>query len=661
MTDPYRWLEDQTSAETRAWIKDENAYTHALLDSRPGRDKLESRFSQLRKVDAVQLPIERSGRYVYLKRLAEQDQYAIYARNGVDGKEEVLIDPNPMSADHSTNVEPLDLSHDGKMLAYHIRKGGRDESEIHLFDIPSHRDLADVLPAALYFDVSLLPDRSGFYYSLMLDDGPRVRFHKMGSDPKSDTDVFGSGYGKDKVVVGDVSEDSKYVVFQVVYGSSADKVEIWTQDLRTHSAIRPLIKDIDSRFLVFGLALNEADPQGADTLLLQTNWNAPKGRVIAIKLDEPEQSKWREVVAEGTDAIDGVTLGGHEIFVSYVHNAASVVRVFGLDGKAVADLKFPVLGTALQINGRWAGRDVFVNFRSFTFPTTLYRYDTVTGKQSEWARTHVPLDSSQFEVKQEWFNSKDGTRVPMFLVYKRGLKLDGQNPVLLRGYGGFTLSELPRFDPEAIVWAEHGGVFADANLRGGGEFGEEWHRAGMLQNKQNVFDDFIAAAQWLVANKYTNPDKLAILGGSNGGLLVGAAMTQHPELFRAVVCWHPLLDMLRYQKFMEAQFWVSEYGSAENSDQFKYIYAYSPYQHVEEKKKYPAVLFMTGDGDTRVAPLHARKMAALMQTVATPDRPVLMRYELVAGHAGGSRSVSQTIGDDVDEFAFLCWQLGVEP
>lgn len=651
IADPYRWLEDQKSADTRAWINEENTYTHALLDGRAGRDKLEARFAQLRKVNAIALPIERSGRYVYRKRLADQDQYAIYSRNGADGKEEVLIDPNPMSPDHSTNVEPMDLSHDGKILAYQLRQGGKDETEIHLFDIDRHQDLADTLPAALYFDVSLLPDVSGFYYSMMKDDGPRVLFHKMGADQKADTEVFGKGYSKDKAIVGDVSEDGRHLIVQVFYGSAADKVEVWTQDLANHGELVPLVKDVDARFFAF---------PGGDSLFLQTNWKAPRGRVLAVKFSEPEQSKWREVVPEGPDAIDGVALAGGKIFVSYVHNASSVVKVFSADGKAATEMKFPALGSVPQINGHWEGKEAFANFRSYTIPTTLYRYDTATGKESEWARIQVPVDSSQFEVKQVWFNSKDGTRVPMFVVHKRGVRLDGNNPVLMTGYGGFTLSELPAFSPDGIVWAEHGGVFVDVNLRGGNEFGEEWHRAGMLEHKQNVFDDFIGAAQWLIQNKYTNPDRLAITGGSNGGLLVGAAMTQHPELFRAVICWHPLLDMLRYQKFMEAQFWVSEYGSAENAEQFKYIYAYSPYQHVVDKKKYPAVLFMTGDGDTRVAPLHARKMAALMQTVATPDRPALLRYELVAGHAGG-RSVTQTIGDDVDEFTFLFWQLSVAP
>ncbi|HEX4664213.1 MAG TPA: prolyl oligopeptidase family serine peptidase [Terriglobales bacterium] len=651
IADPYRWLEDQSSAETRAWIKDENAYTHELLDSRSGRDKLEARFGQLRKVMSIQLPIERSGRYVYRKRLADQDQYVICARNGANGTEETLIDPNPMSADHSTNVEPMDLSRDGKVMAYAMRQGGKDETEIRLFDIDSHHDLADVLPSAVYFDVSLLPDRSAFYYSLMAEDGPRVRLHKMGEDPKQDTEVFGKGYGKDKIAVGDVSEDGKHLVVQVLYGSAADKVEIWTQDLGRNAPLIPLVKDIDARFFAY---------PGGDSLFLQTNWKAPRGRVLALKFDQPEQSKWQDIVPEAADALEGVALAGGKIFVSYVHNASSVVKVFASNGKPLPEFNFPALGSVPQINGHWEGKEAFATFRSFTVPTTILRYDTETGKQSEWARIEVPVDSKQFEVKQEWFESKDGTRVPMFLVYRRGLKLDGKNPVLLTGYGGFTLSELPPFRPDAVVWAEHGGVFVDVNLRGGGEFGEDWHRAGMREHKQNVFDDFVGAAQWLIKNKYTNPDRLAITGGSNGGLLVGAAMTQHPELFRAVICWHPLLDMLRYQKFMEAQFWVSEYGSADNPDQFKYIYAYSPYQHVTQHTKYPAVLFMTGDGDTRVAPLHARKMAALMQTVATPDRPALLRYELVAGHAGG-RSVSQTISDDVDEFSFLFWQLGVEP
>lgn len=651
ITDPYRWLEDQDSPETHTWIKEENSYTHALLDRSPGRDKLQQRFTQLMKVESIRLPIERNGRYVYRKRLAEQEQYVIYMRQGASGKEEALIDPNPMSPDHSTNVEIFDVSEDGKVMAYAIRQGGKDETEIRLYDIDGRRDLPKRLAAALYFDVSFLPDRSGFYYSMMADDGPRVRFHKVGTDAMQDTDVFGKGYGKDKIIVGDVSEDGRHLVVQVLYGSAADKVEIWLQDLTRHGSLEPVIKDIDARFFAFA---------GGDHLFLQTNWDAPHGKVLAVDFNKPQRGNWREVVPEGPDAIDSVTVASGKILVTYVHNATSQVKVFDADGKPAGELKFPTLGSATEISGRWQGKEAFVYFSSFTFPPTIYRYEPGTSNQLMWAQVKVPVESKEFEVNQVWYASKDGTRVPMFLVYKKGIRLDGSNPALLTGYGGFTVSMTPDFRPAAIAWAERGGVFAQANLRGGGEFGEQWHRAGMMDKKQNVFDDFIAAAQWLINNKYTKPERLAISGGSNGGLLVGTAMTQHPELFRAVVCSHPLLDMLRYQKFMEAQFWVSEYGSAENADQFKYLYAYSPYQHVIKGAKYPAVLFMTGDADTRVAPLHARKMAALMQTVATPDRPVLLRYETVAGHSSG-RSVTQAIGDATDEYAFLFWQLGITP
>ncbi len=650
IADPYRWLENQESPETRAWITGQNAYTHALLDARPGRDKLQARFTQLRKTAAIRLPIERGGRYVYQKRSVDQEQYVLYGRAGADGPEDMLVDPNPMSADHSTNVEAYDITSDGKFMVFGMRKGGKDEVEAHVFDIVAHKHLPDVLPAAVYFEFSFMPDGRSFYYSLMTDDGPRVRLHKLGTDPLQDADVFGKGYNKDKIIVADTSEDGRYLVIQVFYGSAADKVEVWTQDLAANGPIAPLVNDLDARFYAYA---------GGDRLYLQTNWNAPRGRILSVDWKHPERANWREVVPEGPDAIDGnISVAAHHLFVTYVHDAASLLKVYDAGGKA-EDLKFPSVGTIYAVSGHWEGKDAFIGFSSFTIARTLYRYVPATKKQTVWAEVNVPVDKTKFEARQVWFTSKDGTRVPMFVVQPRNLKLDGNHPVLLTGYGGFNINETPFFSPQAIVWAENGGVYADVNLRGGGEFGEKWHRAGMLENKQNVFDDFIAAAQWLIDHHYTRPEKLAISGGSNGGLLVGAALTQRPELYRAVICWHPLLDMLRYQKFMEAQFWVSEYGSSEDAAQFKYIYAYSPYQHVEAGKKYPSVLFMTGDGDTRVAPLHARKMAALMQSVAASDRPVMLRYELVAGHAGG-RTVSQAIGDDVDEFSYLFWQLGVD-
>jgi len=649
VTDPYRWLEDQNSPATRAWIEAQNAYTHSLLDRWPGRAAIEKRLTQLERVEVIESPVERAGRFFFRRRSPEQEQAVIYLRQGEAGSEQVLIDPNPMSADHSTNADIVDVSKDGKILAYGIRLGGKDETEIHFYDVDARHDLPDKLPAATYFDASFLPDRSGLYYSTMTDGGPRVRFHRMGTQISTDQDVFGKGYAKEAIVVGDPSEDGRRLIIQVQHGSAADKVEIWTQDLMTKGPIEALTKGIDARFFAFA---------GGNQLFLQTNWNAPRGRVLAVDFANPARERWREIIPETDATIDSVALAGGKILVSYVKNVSSQVRIFQPDGRPAGEVAFPALGSTAGIQSRWENHNAFIGYTSFAVPYNIYRYDVATGNQSVWAQVRVPVDSQQFEVEQVWYPSKDGTRIPMFLVHGKAIKLDGSIPVLLTGYGGFVVSLTPSFSSFAIVWAEHGGVFAQANLRGGGEFGEAWHKAGMLDKKQNVFDDFIAASEWLIQNHYTQPSKLAIFGGSNGGLLVGAALTERPDLYRAVVCWHPLLDMLRYDRFMEAQFWVSEYGSAKDPNQFKWLYAYSPYQHVNPGTKYPAVLFMTGDGDTRVAPLHARKMAALLQADTGSDRPVLLRYELTAGHSGG-RSVTQSIGDATDVFSFLFSQLGM--
>lgn len=651
ITDPYRWLEDQNSPKTRAWIDAQNAYTHAMLDRWPGRPALQKRLTELMKVESIEAPVERNGRFFYRRRAADQDQYVLYMRQGVSGKDETLIDPNPMSADHSTSVEIADVSNDGKLLAYQVRTAGRDEAEVRVFDVDKRQNLADRLPDAVYFDIALLPDGSGLYYATMIEDGPRVRFHKMGTEAAADTEVFGKGYTKADVAVGDPTLDGRYLVIQVFHGSAADKTEIWLQSLADKGPIVPVVKDIDARFFAYS---------GGGQLFVQTNWKAPNGRVLAMDPANPAPERWREIIPESDTAIEGVTLAGGKIIVSYVKNASALLKVFAADGKPAGELHFPALGSADQIQGRWDMHEAFARFSSFAIPPTVFRYEVSTGQQSVWAQPKVPVDTAAFEVEQVWFSSKDGTKVPMFLVHGKGVKLDGARPTLLTGYGGFTVSETPHFSSSAITFAERGGVYVLVNLRGGGEFGESWHKNGMLGKKQNVFDDFIAAAEWLIEKKYTSPSKLSIVGGSNGGLLVGAALTQRPDLYQAVVCWHPLLDMLRYDKFMEAQFWVSEYGTATNPEQFKWLYAYSPYQHVKPGVKYPAVLFMSGDGDTRVAPLHARKMAALLQADTASDRPILLRYELKAGHSAG-RSVTNAIGDQTDQLSFLLWQLGVAP
>jgi prolyl oligopeptidase len=393
---------------------------------------------------------------------------------------------------------------------------------------------------------------------------------------------------------------------------------------------------------------------------MRTNWKAPTWRIVEVDLANPAPEHWREVIPESDAVLDSFNLTGGKIAAHYTQNVVSRVKIFDPEGKLLREVKPPVLGNLSGLFGRWSSSETFYAFSSFNEPPTIYRYEVATGKQSVWSQRKLPIDRNTFEVKQVWYASKDGTKIPMFLAYAKGLKLDGTNPTLLTGYGGFNLSSTPSFSALAAAWMENGGVYALANLRGGGEFGEAWHHAGMLDKKQNVFDDFIAAAEWLIANKYTSPKRLAISGGSNGGLLVGAAMTQRPELFGAAICRYPLLDMVRYQKFLVAKYWVDEYGSSDNPEQLKYILSYSPYQHVKAGTKYPAVFFITGDSDTRVAPLHARKMTALMQASTGSDKPIMIRYETKTGHSSAGLPVSLQIDNMAEELAFLMWQLGMK-
>jgi len=480
-------------------------------------------------------------------------------------------------------------------------------------------------------------------------EGPRVRYHAMGTDAAKDTDIFGKGYGPEKIIYCALTEDGRYLAIVVLHGSSADRTEIYLQDLSKPGPLVTVVNDIEARFI---------PAVAGDKLLLQTNWKAPKGRVLSVALSDPRQENWKELIPESDAAIDNVEVAAGRIYVTYTRNVASQVKMFAADGKPLGEMALPAIGSIGGISGRWKSKEIFYSFTSFVIPNTIYRLAVGAAKPTVWAKLNVPIQSENFEVKQVWCTSKDGTKVPMFVLHKKGLKLDGTNPALLTGYGGFAASLTPSFSSRAVLWAERGGVYAVANMRGGGEFGEEWHKAGMKEKKQNVFDDFYAAAEWLVQNKYTSSAKLAISGGSNGGLLVGASMTQRPELFGAVVCSYPLLDMVRYHKFLVARFWVPEYGSSEDAAQFQYIRAYSPYQNVKPGTKFPAVLFITGDGDTRVDPLHARKMAALVQAANGGDRPVLLHYDTKAGHSGG-RPVSKIIEDTTDELSFLFWQLGV--
>jgi prolyl oligopeptidase len=649
VVDPYRWLEDQQSPETRAWIDAQNKYTQSLLEAWPEREQLKRRMGELLKIDSINVPVEKNGRLFFSKRRADQDQGILYVRKSRGGAEEVLVDPNPLSADHTISVNFETASDDGTLVAYSLRQGGEDETTIHLLDVDQHTELSDVLPKAVYFTLSIKPDKSGLYYARG-GKAPRVYYHAMGSDHAKDPMIFGEGYGADKIISAGLSEGGRYLILHVLYGSAMNQTEIYWQDLQAHGPIRPLVNDVAARFL---------GDVGGDTLFVRTNWKAPKNRILAIDLKNPARENWKEVIPESASVIEGFALAGGKLVVLYTENASSRIRIFDAKGKFLRDVPLPAIGSVAGFSSRWGGDQAFYGYTSFHIPFLVQQYEVATGKQELWAQLKVPIHTEKLEVQQVWYASKDGTRVPMFILAQKGIKLDGARPTLLTGYGGFNLIESPGFSPLAALWVENGGVFAQANLRGGGEFGEAWHRAGMMEKKQNVFDDFISAAEWLIEKRYTQPSQLAIMGGSNGGLLVGATLTQRPDLFRAVLCSHPLLDMLRYEKFMEAQYWVSEYGAADNPEQFKFIAAYSPYQNVKPGVKYPAVLFTSGDGDTRVAPLHARKMAARLQAVTASDHPILIRYDTQAGHIRGSLPISRQIDQYTDSEEFLMWQLNM--
>ena len=648
--DPYRWLEDQEAPETRAWIDAQNAYTDTVLGALPGRDRLRRVAAAVLEREAVGLPNERGGRYFYSRRGADQDLAVLYVREGLDGEERALIDPHPMSPDHTTSVELRDISDDGGRVAYAVREGGVDEVSIRIRDVDTGDDLADMLPAARYGAVTLAPDGGGLYYERYGDVTPRVMYHAFGTPMADDVQLFGAGYERHQIPVTVVSDDGRWMAVHVIEGSSGP-TEIHVKDLGHDTPFVTAIAD--------GVSESWASFAGGE-LVIVTNLDAPNKRVVLADPADPAPDRWREVIPERDDVVieTAAALGGR-LAVSYLEDVQPRVAIHELDGTHVRDIAFDTIGSVGGGAGRWTSDEAFFTFETFHVPRTIYRYDLATGEQAVWAEPDLPVDAPAYRVTQRWFASQDGTRVPMFVVHRPGVALDGGNPTLLTGYGGFNLSQTPRFSALATTWLRSGGVFALANMRGGSEFGEEWHQSGMLANKQNVFDDFIAAAEHLVEAGYTSPERLAIRGGSNGGLLVGAVSNQRPDLFGAVVCTYPLLDMVRYHQFLVASFWVPEYGSSEDPEQFAYIHAYSPYHNVIDGGDYPATLYLSGDGDTRVAPLHARKMAALMQARNGSDNPILLRYHTQAGHSGG-QPVSQQLDEMVDTVSFLLWQVGRE-
>jgi prolyl oligopeptidase len=665
ITDPYRWLEDQDSPETRAWIDAETKYTRAVLDQLSNRELVKAEVGRWMRVGHITTPWVRGGNFIYSRRGAEEDQASIYIRRGAGEKEELLVNPLTFSADSSTSVTIQDVSATGKVLAYAMHGSGADEGSIAFLNTVTGKNLDDVLSKGRYVSVALTPDGGGVYYSDFTRGGFRVHFHRMGTARANDKEIFGKELKSGQYVTVKLSPDGHYLLLSVFAVGGKDNINLYIQDVTDQKPIAPLVVNSNATFV----------PAFAGShLYLFTNWKAPNGRVVEVDLKNPDSANWREIVPESSslmnlNLVSNCTAAGGRLFVEYNDESTPRIEVFDSSGKHVDDFHYPTLGSLAiegigsNILGTWEEDDVYYTFTSFAIPARVFRYNTRTRQQTEWARVDGPVDPDTLEIKKVQYESKDGTRVPLTLVYKKGLKLDGQQPTLLSGYGGFGMTLPPMYSPEltpAALWASNGGVFAWAGLRGGGEYGENWHADGMLGKKQNVFDDFISAAEWLIRNKYTKPERLAITGMSNGGLLVGAALTQRPDLFKAVVCAYPLLDMFRYQKFAMGFTWIPEYGSSDNPEQFKYLLKYSPYQNVKAGTKYPAVLFVSGDSDTRVAPLHARKMTALVQASTASDNPVLLRYAVSAGHVAMSLPVSQQIEELADQFSFFFWQLGME-
>jgi len=664
ISDSYRWLEDAGSPATQEFVRQQLAYTRGMLDPLPGRDRINQELTQLLSIGNIGTPHVGGKYYFYMRREGPQNQAVLLVREDIHGKDRALVDVNTLAADGTVALDWWAPSDDGKYVAYGASAGGSEESTLHIVETASGKLLPDTIDRARHANVAWKKDNSGFYYGRTPKKGAvpageevyhvRIFYHALGGDPENDPLIFGERAGAQDVPVAQLAGDEdRWLLITVFVGYT--KTEMYLQDLQAGTPPVEITSGKD--FSYSGEILR-------GQLYIFTNEDAPHYRVFRVDAQQPGREFWREIIPESDAILRSVLVIHGNLLGLYEKNATSLLKAFRLDGHFLSDVTLPGLGSITEIGGKWDSDEAFFGFQSFTVPPSIYSLDFTGGKGPElWARVDAPaIDPSAYEVKQVWFSSKDGTRVPMFTFHKRSLVLNGKNPTVLTGYGGFNISLTPSFAGDRYLWLDHGGVFAVANLRGGAEFGEDWHRAGMLEKKQNVFDDFIAAAEYLIAQKYTDKDHLAIRGGSNGGLLVGVALTQRPDLFRAVVCAVPLLDMLRYQHFQIARLWIPEYGSADDPKQFDWIYAYSPYHHVKAGTEYPAILFMTGEGDTRVDPMHARKMAALMQAEAangqSRQRPILLRIEPKAGHGVG-KPITKQIEELTDVYSFLFWQLGV--
>jgi prolyl oligopeptidase len=655
--DPYRWLEDQASDEVRSWIASQERYADSVMGpATPLRDSLRSRLTELMDVPAVGAP-RRAGDWEYftLRRTGEPVA-AIYRRRAPqkpalvspDSQYEKLIDPLAIRGDGTTSVGLDAVSNDGKLLLYSVRDGGPDEVSVRVRDLVSGADLPDSLPAALYASLGFARDDKGIYYvHRSRVDGPRFRYHQFGADLATDSVLYGEGLGPTAFLNASLAEGGKYRIYTIGHGWARNEVHVL--DTKT-GAITDVTK---------GLVAHFAPQFIAGKLLVRTDLDAPMGRIVAVDLKRPEREHWTDVIPEGEETLDGFTEIGGKLYVTWIRDVSHRITVHDLAGVQVGEVEVPPHSSA-TIRGMGPGA-AQLTITSFSRPPVTYRIDLATGERTVWEESRVPFDTAAVEVRQVWYTSADGTRAPMYLMQRRGAPKSASTPVLLSGYGGFVVSLMPRFDARAAAWVERGGIFAQATLRGGNEYGEAWHRAGMLTGKQRVFDDFIAAGQLLVDSGYTSPAHLAIRGGSNGGLLMGAALTQRPDLYRAAFVGVPDLDMVRFHTFtthnnMPA---LLEYGDASKREEFDAIVRYSPYQNVREGTRYPAVMVQTGINDTRVPPWQARKFTARLQAATHSGEPVILYHDLRSGHAGG-RSIAGSVDIAVKELEFL-WKRAAAP
>lgn len=666
--DPYRWLEDANSEETKAWVTAQNAVTFGYLEQLPEREAFKARLTELWDYEKRSAPFQKGGRYFYSKNGGLQNQYVWYVaddyRDSIDANTRVLIDPNTLSADGTVALSGLSVSKDGKYAAYGLSSVGSDWQEWRVRDVATGQDLPDLLQWCKFTGAAWTPDGKGFYYSRypepkegaeyqQISQGQQIYFHNLGDSQENDALIYERPDKANWYIGPSVTDDGKYLLIYAREGTSP-KGGIFVKDLTEPDAEFKTLFDV-------GIAAHSVVDNDNALFYVYTERDAPKGKVVAVELGNPDAAAWRTILPEGDDTLSGVSLLQNQFFAHYMHDAYTAIRVYDLGGAFVKEIALPGIGTAYGFGGERTDTETFFTFVGFTTPATNYRCDVTTGETEKIGQeTPAGFAPEDFVTEQIFYPSKDGTRIPMFLLYKRGVERNGANSTILYGYGGFTVSLTPSFNVSRLAWLERGGIFAVANLRGGGEYGEEWHEAGTRLKKQNVFDDFIAAAEYLIAEKYTSPENLALQGGSNGGLLIGAVANQRPELCAVALPAVGVMDMLRFHKFTVGWGWVADYGSPDESEEiFRALYAYSPYHNLTPGTRYPATLVTTSDHDDRVVPAHSFKYAAALQAAQKSDGPpALIRIETKAGHGAG-KPTTKIIEEAADIYAFAAVHTGL--